>query len=271
MPLVSTVDRQAMIIRKYARRPAPASAGVNDSTRIEAAARRVARDVGSAVFAVLEQLVCGADLSSEDGCRALHVAATDGDALTLALLVRNGCPVDCVVDGQTALHAAARLNDERCCQLLLDHGATPHSVQPGMATALQVATSTGSHECMRLLEAAARGAMSPSTTSPSNERRSSSSSTLSTSHSRTLSGGGGGGLGVDGDGDGSSACLQPLRPIDQSRPLPAPPPEALYMPVTGWTDTLDMDAIINNVYVHAMPYALKPFLDQYILCAYSYP
>lgn len=95
---------------------------------------------------------------------------------------------------QTALHAAARLNNLRCCEVLLDHGASLLPIGPLKQTALQVATSTGSHECMRMLEAASRashGSPRGLTASPASPPTSPPS----------------------------------LRPIDQTRPLPAPPVE----------------------------------------------
>eukprot|EP00037_Helgoeca_nana_P006537 m.60182 g.60182 ORF g.60182 m.60182 type:complete len:895 (+) comp17417_c0_seq2:69-2753(+) len=181
----TTEDKRQHIVTKYALRPTHGG-----GNRLQAAVENVSENSDTAVYPALKQLVCGARFDSLDGHQALHLAAEKSDVPVVDLLIRNGCPVDAICQSETALHAAARLNSVQCCQVLVDHGASLLPIGGDVQqTALQVATSTGSHECMRMLEATSRT--------------------------------------VRGLGTGATGAVSPtstaLRPTDQTRPLPAPP------------------------------------------------
>jgi len=99
---------------------------------------------------LLDQRRCRAILAGEDiwGCTALHVAADEGLAEKVVLLLERHAPVDALdAWDQTPLHFAARSGSTAICDLLLSHGAALNAVDADNRTPLHTAALLG-HECV---------------------------------------------------------------------------------------------------------------------------
>eukprot|EP00049_Salpingoeca_infusionum_P003368 m.66007 g.66007 ORF g.66007 m.66007 type:complete len:1216 (-) comp12087_c0_seq3:122-3769(-) len=100
---------------------------------------------------LLQQLAAGSDFKGAEGVQALHMATAEGNVIAADFLIRNGAPVDGVLQGYTPLHVAAQLNHQEVLKMLLFHGANPDARAANGDTPCAVAQGHSSTECAVLL------------------------------------------------------------------------------------------------------------------------
>lgn len=94
------------------------------------------------------------DLANQDGNTFLMLAAYNGNADVLEVLIRHGADVNALNDrGQSPLAGAIFKKEDQVIDLLLNAGADPHAGHP---TALQSAEMFGRPDLVERLEAAAK-------------------------------------------------------------------------------------------------------------------
>lgn len=95
----------------------------------------------------------GADIEQPDNCRLrpLHVAALDGKARIVRLLLDNGADIEANSNAGTPLHAAADKGHAECISILLDRGAICDRRDSEGKTALHIAVAQGHLEAVRVL------------------------------------------------------------------------------------------------------------------------
>lgn len=86
-----------------------------------------------------------------NGQTPLRIAAKNGDAARVRLLLQNGVDANFESDGCTALHQAAEDGRADIVQLLLDYEARVNHAGPGGFTPLHAAAKNGHTEVVRLL------------------------------------------------------------------------------------------------------------------------
>ena len=98
----------------------------------------------------------GPQRTGSTGHRALHVAASEGHAAVVELLLGAGASLDLTVNGATALWYAAQEGHTGIVQLFLDAGANPEGgrLSGNGTTALHVAARGGYEDVACLLIAA---------------------------------------------------------------------------------------------------------------------
>ena len=95
--------------------------------------------------------------ANKDGDTALHLAAKNGNDVTVQLLVRNGADVNAVNNvGNAALHVAANRGYASIVEHLVSKGADVNAANRVGNTALHVAANRGYASIVNILESAAK-------------------------------------------------------------------------------------------------------------------
>jgi ankyrin repeat protein len=137
--------------------PARAQLNMNPfSSYYQSVARLAAANDAPGVQSLITQGISPND-TDDAGHAGLHIAAINGNAQIVAILIKAGAQID-IKDplGDTPLFYAADRGEPDICKMLLDAGASPEAQNRSGVTPLMTAARRGNTEVVRLL--LARGA-----------------------------------------------------------------------------------------------------------------